>query len=73
MSDRKGDLISCPECSGHRVGRIANNIFYCSDCYVELNLRREQRRIEVFQVDEEGNLVALGSYAFDQLDRPPLV
>lgn len=72
MSGRKIELFPCPECGGHRVGRIAANIFYCSDCCVELSLRREQRKIEVFEVDEEGNLVASGSYGFDQLDRPPL-
>ena len=72
MPAHRSRLLACPECGGHRVGRIATNLYYCSDCCVELNLRREQRKIEVFEVDEEGNLVALGSYRFDQLDRPPL-
>ncbi|HEY8449780.1 MAG TPA: hypothetical protein VIL95_04795 [Bacillota bacterium] len=73
MPGVKKDLSVCPECGGHRVGRIASNVYYCSDCCVELNLRREQRKIDVFEVDEEGNLVALGSYRFEQLDRPPVV
>lgn len=72
MSGNKAEVFPCPECGSRRVGRIATNLFYCSDCCVELNLRREQKKIEVFQVDEEGNLVAAGSYGFEQLDRPPL-
>lgn len=71
MSGRKIDLFACPECGGHRVGRIASNVYYCSDCCIEFNFRRDQRRIDVFEVDEEGNLVSLGSYEFDQLTRPP--
>lgn len=51
-------LVACPECSGHRVGRIGTRQYFCSDCCLEFVLRNG--RVDLYEVDEEGNLVTAG-------------
>lgn len=51
-------LVACPACSGHRVGRIGTRQYFCSDCCLEFVVRSD--RVELFEVDEEGNLVTAG-------------
>lgn len=51
-------LVACPECKGHRVGRIGTRQYFCSDCCLEFVLRNG--RVDLYEVDEEGNLVTAG-------------
>ena len=67
MRKRKLPFVACPECGGHRVGRLSANQYYCGDCCIELLLQPTRRQVEVFRVDEEGNLVAVGSRPLDDL------
>jgi endogenous inhibitor of DNA gyrase (YacG/DUF329 family) len=50
--------VTCPECGSTRIGRIGSHQYYCSDCCLELQLGRD--RVDLFAVDEEGNLVPVG-------------
>lgn len=50
--------VACPECGSTRVGRIGVNQFYCGDCCLELQVRRTH--VELYAVDEEGNLRLVG-------------
>lgn len=49
------------------MGRLGPNQYYCRDCCSELFLQPARRQVDVFKVDEEGNLVAAGSRPFDDL------
>lgn len=55
---RRLDPVACPACGSTRLGRIGANHYYCGDCCMELQYRRDQ--VELFSVDEEGNLVPAG-------------
>ncbi|MEW6082790.1 MAG: hypothetical protein AB1576_13755 [Bacillota bacterium] len=43
---------SCPMCRGRAVGRIGTNLFYCRDCFVEINHTRVGWK--AYRIDEEG-------------------
>ncbi|MBC7334765.1 MAG: hypothetical protein H5U01_00620 [Clostridia bacterium] len=53
MSGQRENEQGCPLCGGHRVGQVGSKQFFCWNCLVEYNHRRE-----VFLVTEEGTLVA---------------
>jgi len=63
-------LVACPECKGHRVGRIGTRQYFCSDCCLEFVLRNG--RVDLYEVDEEGNLVTAGRISLDD-DTPVAV
>ncbi len=44
----------CPVCGGVRVGKLNGEQFFCWDCLLEFNRRRE-----VFSVQEDGALQQL--------------
>ena len=60
--------VTCPECGSTRIGRIGSHQYYCSDCCLELQLGRD--RVDLFAVDEEGNLVPVGRRPLDRDPQP---
>lgn len=54
----------CPRCRGRAVGRVGLAQWYCWDCCVEF--ARSARGIEVYEMDEEGELVAMGTDGTEQ-------
>jgi len=61
MDRDQAPILACPACGGHRVGRLGGNNYYCGDCCLELLLHPSRGRIELFDIDEEGNLTAVGT------------
>lgn len=57
-------LVACPECRGHRVGRIGTRQYFCSDCCLEFVMRNDG--VDLFEVDEDGNLVTAGRMKFKE-------
>jgi len=51
------DAMLCPRCRGRAVGRVGLQQWYCWDCCVEF--AKSARGIEVFAMDEEGELVSM--------------
>lgn len=54
----------CPRCRGRAVGRVGIAQWYCWDCCVEF--ARSSRGIELYEMDEEGELRAVGADAMGQ-------
>lgn len=52
------DAMLCPRCRGRAVGRVGLAQWYCWDCCIEF-ARGARGAIEVFAMDEEGELVSL--------------
>ena len=50
-------MLSCPNCQSRDIGKIANNQFYCWNCFIELTIDGD--RLNVFQVEEDGSLSSL--------------
>ena len=50
----KACLTTCPICGSKAVGRVANKQFYCSDCFNEINVAKED--LHVYAVLEDGTL-----------------
>jgi hypothetical protein len=48
--------VNCPVCGGKATGKVGVEQYYCWDCCVEY--RKGKEGIDVFQVDEDGSLVA---------------
>lgn len=48
---------TCPNCHSHNIGKIANNQFYCWNCFIELFLNEE--KLIPYQVEEDGTLSSL--------------
>lgn len=46
----------CPVCNGKSTGKVGAEQYYCWDCCVEY--RRSKEGVDIFQVDEDGSLVA---------------
>ncbi|HHY37048.1 MAG TPA: hypothetical protein GX518_05085 [Firmicutes bacterium] len=49
--------MTCPVCGGREVGKVGARQYYCHDCCVEFVVRRD--RIQVYQVEDDGTLVAV--------------
>lgn len=49
----------CPHCNCRDIGKIGANQFYCWSCFNEFNVSGEE--IKVFEVAEDGSLVAVES------------
>lgn len=49
--------MNCPQCGSRTTGKIGADQYYCWDCCVEFAVTR--RGVQVFQVDDEGDLVSL--------------
>lgn len=47
----------CPNCDSRSTGKIGNQHFFCSDCYVEFVLHDDF--YEIFNVDDQGELIPL--------------
>ena len=41
----------CPVCGGKRIGKISSKNYFCRNCYIEFNDKRE-----VFSITEDGGL-----------------
>lgn len=48
--------VNCPVCGGKATGKVGVEQYYCWDCCVEY--RKNKEGIDIFQVDEDGSLVA---------------
>ncbi|WP_338825746.1 hypothetical protein MTBGP_18890 [Moorella thermoacetica] len=46
-------MLNCPHCGSKSIGKIGTDQYYCWDCFVEFNNRRE-----IFNVAEDGSLVS---------------
>lgn len=49
-------MVNCPICGGREVGKINVDQYYCWNCFVEYDCQNR-----IYQVDEDGSLVALGN------------
>jgi hypothetical protein len=47
----------CPVCGGMQVGRVGSDQYYCWNCFLEFNYN--QGRVNLFEVNEDGTLLAL--------------
>lgn len=52
----------CPACTSKDIGRVANNQFYCWNCFVVFDVDKGNSVKAVYEVDDEGTLVALEDY-----------
>ncbi|GBF10075.1 hypothetical protein TEPIDINF_000445 [Tepidibacillus infernus] len=50
-------MLTCPNCHRRNIGKIANNQYYCWDCFIELAV--EGDRLTTYQVEEDGSLSSL--------------
>lgn len=48
---------TCPNCQSRNIGKIANNQFYCWNCFIELYLASD--KLIPYQVEEDGTLSSL--------------
>ncbi|WP_350344501.1 hypothetical protein PRVXT_000918 [Proteinivorax tanatarense] len=55
--------MNCPVCQGRDVGQIANEQFYCWNCFVVY--QKTNDKLKVYEVDDEGSLIALDSDEYD--------
>jgi hypothetical protein len=51
----------CPHCNCRDIGKIGANQYYCWGCFMEFNVAGEE--IKVFEVAEDGSLVAVENLA----------
>jgi len=51
----------CPSCGSKATGKIGVDQFYCWDCFMEFN-----QEGEIFEVAEDGSLVAYGSDGLEE-------
>lgn len=57
-------MLSCPNCQSRDIGKIANNQYYCWNCFIELTVDGD--RLNVFQVEEDGSLSSLDDLFSDE-------
>lgn len=50
-------MLICPNCHSRDIGKIANNQYYCWNCFIELTV--EGDRLTLNQVEEDGSLSSL--------------
>lgn len=50
-------MLVCPNCHSRDIGKIANNQYYCWNCFIELTV--EGDRLTLYQVEEDGSLSSL--------------
>ena len=51
--------MNCPICGSKTTGKVGVDQYYCWDCCVEYKNHNDE--ITVYEVDEEGTLIAYGS------------
>ncbi|SMB95620.1 hypothetical protein SAMN00017405_0448 [Desulfonispora thiosulfatigenes DSM 11270] len=52
-------MVNCPICTGKSIGKLANNQYFCWECYIEFNNTGNQT--QVFDIAEDGSLVSLNN------------
>lgn len=50
-------MYSCPNCQSRDIGKVANNQYYCWNCFIELTVDGDH--FTVYQVEEDGSLSSL--------------
>jgi len=50
-------VLTCPNCHSREIGKIANNQYYCWNCFIELTVQGDH--LTVHQVEEDGTLSSL--------------
>ncbi|PWA12525.1 hypothetical protein DCC39_05810 [Pueribacillus theae] len=58
--------MKCPNCFSKNLGKIANNHYYCWNCFIELTIA--DNHFVMNQVEEDGSLTSLDDL-FDENDR----
>lgn len=48
--------MQCPICGGRSTGKVAQDQYYCWDCCVEFRINKEG--VQIYELDEDGSLVA---------------
>lgn len=43
----------CPKCGGRKVGRVSQNTYFCADCFLEIELRRDGA-VVLYRPTEDG-------------------
>ncbi|HHY29744.1 MAG TPA: hypothetical protein GX520_03520 [Syntrophaceticus sp.] len=54
--------MQCPICRGRQTGKVGADQYYCWSCYVEFSAGGES---EVYEITEDGNLMALNTTGDD--------
>jgi hypothetical protein len=49
-------MMRCPNCNCRDIGKIGSNQYYCWGCFMEFNIAGDH--VQLFQVEEDGTLVA---------------
>ncbi|MBM7855020.1 hypothetical protein JOC37_001402 [Desulfohalotomaculum tongense] len=57
--------MNCPVCGGKATGKIGVEQYYCWDCCLEY--RKSKEGVQIFEVDEDGSLVAFDPTNQDML------
>jgi hypothetical protein len=64
-------MTRCPHCNCRDIGKIGTNQFYCWGCFVEFSVNADNE-VKLYQVEEDGSLVALSKTPDVPLDLPDL-
>jgi hypothetical protein len=63
-------MTRCPHCNCRDIGKIGTQQFYCWGCFMEFSVSGDE--VKVFQVEEDGSLVAYQDVPLVSLDAPDL-
>ena len=63
-------MTRCPHCNCRDIGKIGTQQFYCWGCFMEFSISGEE--VKLFQVEEDGSLVAFGQAPQVTLELPDL-
>jgi hypothetical protein len=62
------DMLRCPNCHSHDLGKVGTNQLYCWHCFIEMTAEQGQIR-SVYQVEEDGSLTSLNDLFFEDHDQ----
>lgn len=49
--------MKCPLCKGNTVGKVANNQYYCWECFIEFS--HTKNSLKIYEVEDDGSLSPL--------------
>lgn len=50
-------MMSCPNCKGIDIGKIADTDYYCWQCFIQIT--RTKQRINIYEIEADGSLSSL--------------
>lgn len=55
--------VQCPVCSSIDVGKVSNTNYYCWDCLVEFQYKKN-KEAHIYEIQDDGTLVAASKFYF---------